>query len=114
MTTPRKNLWGKAKGVNDAKGALLKAIEQKKQNGSQSPRHNSPGKRRPEAVVKRLFLSTLEKNCIMSGVVKRGVIPLKIKIKMRDLLTNWYRSLLVHHGIDPRLIGDKKGSNWFW
>ena len=69
---PRKGLWGKAKGANDAKGALLKALEEKK-NGSQSPRHGSPGKRRPEAVVKRQFLSKDEKYCIMSGVLKACV-----------------------------------------
>ena len=47
-------------------------------------------------------------------MVKKGVTPLKMKMKQRELIAHWYRNLLRHHGIDPDMLDQKKGSNWFW
>ena len=52
----------------------------------------------------------------MSGTTKRGIVPLKFKFLIRELVTRWYKAVLKSHGIDPSLIDQKKGkgaSSWF-
>jgi len=110
--TPKKEKSKSEKSVT--KGALMAAIKAKETNGkgSMSPRC-SPNKR-AVVLAKREFLSKAEKYCIMSGTTKPGIVPLKFKFMIRELVTRWYKNVLQAHGIDPALIDQKKGKGgWF-
>jgi len=93
-SSPQQSPAGQRLGCGPrAKAVLMAAMEAKRQRSQEKA--VSP-KGSPARVEK---LSQQEKYCIMAGTTKPAVLPLRLKIGARILLTRWHHRTLSFHGL---------------